>query len=93
MSSKVVGRKREKEIRGGLEPIEDGAPGNWNETERGSMALSMFRSVRCVPAVSSPAEWFFLVLWKDEKKDVRIILSLVGTFNRPRSRQIYNPAR
>lgn len=44
------------EIRGGLEPIEDGAPGNWNETERGSMALSMFRSVRCVPTVFSPAE-------------------------------------
>ena len=44
------------EDRDGLEPIEDGAPGNWNETKRGSMALSMFRSARYVPTVFSPVE-------------------------------------
>ncbi|KYM78305.1 hypothetical protein ALC53_10960 [Atta colombica] len=44
------------EDRDGLEPIENGAPGNWNETKRGSMALSMFRSARYVPTVFSPVE-------------------------------------
>lgn len=92
MSSKVVGRKREREIRGRLEPIEDGAPGNWNETERGSMALSMSATCdvfRLYP--HQPSDFFRSC--GNEKKNVRIILSLVGTFNRPRSRQIYNPAR
>jgi len=47
------------EYKDGLEPIEDGAPGNWNETERGSMALSMFRTARYVPTIFSPPSDFF----------------------------------
>jgi len=56
------------EYKDGLEPIENGAPGNWNETERGSMALSMFRTARYVPTIFSPPSDFFRSR-RNEKKD------------------------